>query len=747
MRRTRRLVAFSLTVVAAVVLAGLLGDVLGRLTGVRQFEDFTLDLRQQTTPVSFQPGIGERESEVVLVLFDEFSVLDTIDGWDWISPFPRTHLAELIDALSLAGARTIGIDVFLDELFPRLNRIDGGNDLLRDAMERAGNVIIVAKVDQTDSGPTIRRPHPFFEEAAAGVGLADLPSSFETFRDGSLAVRSGDTLAPSFALALYAHARGLDVDSIVRSARETGRFDLPGLPPGQGRIPSGWFDPNSDSEGSIVPFRMRYLGPPSSADANDPPGTFQASASSSVPIMAMLSPGLFQDKIVLLGTGFHAEDRFRTPFFSFKAPPDVAGAPASEYEWMYGVEIHANALENIIDEAYVRPLGTGGKLLLLVLLAAATGGVAFLWGAAWGVLMTSVAVLGAWVLAFWAWAGVAYVPGGQLFEFGSEATWVPIGTPILAALLSYVGSVAYVSIVEGKEKRFIKNAFGKYLSPDVVAEIAEDPSSLHLGGEKRPLSLLFSDLSGFTTISEHMDAQDLITLLNEYLNDMTHVVFDEDGFLDKYIGDAIMAFWNAPKDVVDHPDRAMRTAIIMQRRMNVLNERWCAANADFEPLKVRIGVHTGEVVVGNVGGEDRFDYSAIGDAVNLAARLEPANKTYDTLNMVSEVTLAAGRAEYRVRELDLIAVKGKEDPVKVYELLEMAGVELDGAKEKALTSYEAGMQAYKRHDWSVARQHFEASVAACPSDGPSLLYVRRCMENLADPPPPDWDFVVRRTEK
>jgi adenylate cyclase len=192
----------------------------------------------------------------------------------------------------------------------------------------------------------------------------------------------------------------------------------------------------------------------------------------------------------------------------------------------------------------------------------------------------------------------------------------------------------------------------------------------------------------------------------------------------------------------------MRTAIVMQRRMAQLNRRWSQERPDQEPMQVRIGVHTGEVVVGNVGGSARFDYSAIGDSVNLAARLEPANKTYDTLTMVSQVTLEAGDpSSYRVRELDYIAVKGKEAPVKVYELLEMTGVALASDKEAALTLYEQGMTAYKKHAWVQAKQHFEAALQACPDDGPSAVYQRRCAEHIASPPPSDWDFVVHRTEK
>jgi len=746
-KRYRRLLALGLIVVFSVALAAALESA-GSATGVRGFEDFTLDLRQQTTVESFQPGVGERESEVVLVLFDSITVMDTVDGWPWISPFPRSHLAAVVDALSRAGAKTIGLDVFLDRLYPNLNAIDQGDDLLRSAIERAGNVVLVSPVQQTDEGPVASPPHPFFASVAADVGSAELPSSFETFRDGTLAVRSGDHLEPSFALALYARSHDMDVDSLLRDARQEGRISLPGLPGNVGRVPAEWLGSDDATTSTIIPFRIRFAGPPSSADANGPPGTFQASASGTVPDIALFLPELFRGKTVLVGTGFHNEDRFRTPFFSYTHAVEREPGGSEPYGWMYGVEVHANALQNMVDGSYVKPMRSLPELLLLLLVAAATGGVVFWKGTGWGGLATVLTLAAAGLYAWWAWAGVVYVPGAELFSLGAPFRWIPVGAPFLAAIFSYVGSVAYVAIFEEREKRFIKGAFGKYVSPEVVNRISRDPAALKLGGQARPLTLLFSDLSGFTTMSERMPPEELLTLLNQYLDDMTAIVLAERGTLDKYIGDAIMAFWNAPEDVEDHADCAMRTAIVMQRHMSELNRKWAAANPDHEPLEVRIGVHTGEVVVGNVGGSARFDYSAIGDSVNLAARLEPANKTYDTLNMVSQITLEAGdMSRYRVRELDYIAVKGKEEPVKVYELLELVGIELPADKEAALQRYEKGMQAYKQRDWAGAKQHFEAALEACPDDGPSAVYVERCDDHIASPPPADWDFVVHRTEK
>lgn len=745
----QRLLVLTLIVVASVGLT-VLAERLGDLTGITQLKYRTLDWRQSTTKEFMQAGVGDRESPITIVFFDAFSVTDSELGWGlWEQPFPRSMVASVIDAVSAAGAKAIGLDVYLQLRYPKLNAIDGGDDLLHDAIQRAGNVILVGPVEQTDSGPHLALPDPYFGEVAAGVGAAELPPAFGTVRDGTLAVRSGGRLQPSFALALYGHARGLDVDSILVQDQIGGRMSLPGLPRIEGNIPDEWWTGEARTDEVVVSFPIRFVGPPSSSDANDPVGAFPAVASSTVNLTAMLMPELFKDKIVLIGSGFHDSDKFRTPFYAeIPAETDAQTGQARPYGYMYGVEVHANALQNMLDEGYVRRFSYGEELLLLFLMALITGGMVFWKGAGEGgaATLASLGVLA--VAAFWLWAGKAYGPGGTYFALGLPFLWVPFVTPSLAGIFSYVGSVAYVSVVEGKEKRFIKSAFGKYVSPEVVADIANHPELLQLGGQKRPLTLLFSDLAGFTTLSERMDPQDLLVHLNEYLQDMTQIVLDEKGTLDKYIGDAIMAFWNAPKDVTDHADRGLRTAILMQRQMAHLNARWQIADPEAEDLVVRIGINTGTVVVGNVGGEARFDYSAIGDAVNLAARLEPANKSYDTLVMASEFTLAAAdRSAFRYRELDLIAVKGKVEPVAVYEILELAGFELPAHREEAVRQYNLGIGAYKAREWAAAAVFFEAALASDPKDGPSRVYLERTRECVASPPAPDWDFVVRRTVK
>ena len=745
----QRILAFAIALLVSTT-GGLLvhEEGIGHLIGAEGLELWTLDLRQRFAAESRKAGVeGARESEIVLVLFDE----ESVNQAKYESPFPRDVIAGLIDALSGAGARTIGLDVYLARLYPELNADDGGDDLLRAAIERAGNVVLVAPMTQDEGGPQLAYPHPDFANAAADVGAAEIPTPFETVRDATLALRSSDGLEPSWSLALYAHARGLDADSLLAQGLQSGRIDLPGLPGAWGEIPEAWHNEEAGS-GFAVSFPIRFSGPPTRAGAEDAAaGTFTVFSASMVPILAPFTPEFFRDKIVLVGTGFHDSDKFRTPFYDARVLEDGSGESEARIAgWTYGVEVHANALQNLLDGEFLQPLDFGWLLILLLGLTGVVSLLTFWGGTGWGAVGAGISTISVLFVASWAFLGEIFLPfAGTLMELEGRFLWIPVVTPITSIFLAYVGSTAYVSIVEGREKRFIRGAFGKYVSPAVVTQISESPESLRLGGQKRHLSILFSDLAGFTTLSERLDAEDLVTLLNEYLTEMTDVVMEEEGTLDKYIGDAIMAFWNAPQEQEDHADRALRCAIRMQRKMKELNARWATETEDeAEELVVRIGVNTGQAVGGNVGGRDRFDYSAIGDPVNLAARLEPANKSYDTLVMASEFTLKeAVAADYYLRELDLMAVKGKLEPVRVYEILEMHDGELSPEKRETLGHYNLGLAAYQRKDWELAAEYFQAALESDPNDGPSGVYLDRARECIANPPPADWDFVVRRQVK
>ena len=708
-------------IIVAAVAAAVLGSRYDQLTGLEELELLTLDYRQHV--FADQLRAAREDNRIVLVLFDSTAVR----SWPYLSPFPRPVLAELIRSVSAAGARTIGLDVYLEQTYEALNAMDGGDDLLREAIRAAGNVVLVAPTEPTDQGPRLAPVDPFFGDVAAAVGAADLPTPYETIRDGVLAVRSEGRLAPSWPLALYAHAQGLDAGAILRDAQSQGYIDIAGLPRSIGRLPRSWTD-GSGGRPRVHTFTIRFVGPPSRpGEAED--RAFPAFSASLVSAVAMFSPEFFRDKIVLMGTGFHDSDKFRTPFY------DVPRSDTGElYGWMYGVEIHANALQNLLDFEYIRPANNAIVWVVLLALAGMTAGMVFWRGALWGMVAALAGVLGNSAFA--------------VQQFGSSFLWLPIVAPMVAIVAAYLGSTAYVSIVEGRDKRFIKAAFGKFVSPSVVDEIAADPAKLKLGGQARTITVLFSDLAGFTSLSEDLEAEAVIVLLNEYLSEMTQLVLEEEGCLDKYIGDAVMAFWNAPKAAPDHADRALRCAIMMQRRLKELNARWRAADPEAKQLAVRIGINTGEVVVGNVGGEERFDYSAVGDSVNLGARLEPANKDYNTLVMTSEYTLDAATAEnYRLRELDFMTVVGKEQPVKVYEVLELADGAIAPEKEEALRHYASGMSAYRNRDWELAEQYFAAAVEADPEDGPSRLYLDRSRQCIVEPPPADWDFIVRRTKK
>lgn len=685
---------------------------------VGQLEFRTIDYRVRASQKA-QPD----STDVRLVLFDSAFVAK----WPYLSPFPRAALASLIDAASQAGAKAIGLDVYLDRRYPDIPEMDSADVKLHDAIKRAGNVVLVGPTVGTSTERHFQAPDPYFADVAAAVATADTPSPYEDVRDGVFSVRTDKGLVPSFALALYAMAKDIDLDSLMRVTQQQGELRIPDLPRVYAKLPVD----------ATQTYPILFEGPPSRTeviqDANGKEvsdGAFKALSAFAVSQLAGI-PGAaafldVKDKVVLMGSGFHDSERYRTAFY------DARRANGEIFGWTYGVETHANVLQNLLSGDFIKPLTWWMKLLLTIAVAVAVAFFTFARGTKWGAVGLVVLV-----------AATSFI---ALYVFNRNAVLIPIVAPSLAGLFAFLGSTSYVSIVEGAEKRMIKNAFGKYLSPAVVEELMNDPSRLKLGGDRRHISMLFSDLAGFTSMSEVLDPQKLVAVLNEYLHEMAEIVKQEGGMVDKYIGDAIMALYGAPNVLPDHATRACDTAVRMQRRLNELNDLWRQQDATWPQLHVRIGINTGDPVVGNIGGAEKIDYTALGDSVNLAARLEPACKIYGVGSMIAQNTFEEAGDSIQTRELDMLAVYGKKEPIRVYELIAMKGEDL-GDKNEVIAQYSRGLAAFRNRDFELALQYFRAALELDPNDGPSELYVERCEEYMVDPPPADWDFVERRQVK
>ncbi len=303
--------------------------------------------------------------------------------------------------------------------------------------------------------------------------------------------------------------------------------------------------------------------------------------------------------------------------------------------------------------------------------------------------------------------------------------------PFAGIALTYLGGEAWRNLVVERKGRHLKKAFSSYVSPDLVKQIEKDPDKLVLGGEQRELSILFSDIRGFTTVSESLTPPELVKLLNEYLSPMTRIVLEERGTLDKFIGDAVMALFNAPLDVPEHATHACTAAVRMIEELKLLNVGF--AERGMNTLDIGVGINTGPAVVGNMGADIRFDYTAIGDSVNLASRLEGLNKYYGSHILVSEDTRKQVNDDrFTFREVDRVKVKGKHLPIVMYELMI--------SNHDILPRFEEALEMYRAQNFTAAKSAFEELAANC-NDGPSRLYAGRCDEYLIEPPGADWDGV------
>ena len=414
--------------------------------------------------------------------------------------------------------------------------------------------------------------------------------------------------------------------------------------------------------------------------------------------------------------------------YTATASQDIGVTPLSSNYMMVGT--YHNIINTVLHGEFIRKTGKIFNLLLMLILAVGIGTIVQRLDA-----RKSLIAIGSSFL-------VINMVNILIFAF-SNILIDQLGTSLALLLPSLtIGGMKFIK--EESQRRFIKLAFSHYLSPKVIENIIKDPDSFKLGGESRTITTFFSDIAKFSTISEKLAPTELVSLLNEYLSAMTDILLQHDGTIDKYEGDAIMAFFGAPHFLKDHAVKACHTAIEMQKTLADMRTTWRKQGRD--QLYVRIGMNTGEAVVGNMGSRTRMDYTVMGDSVNLASRLEGANKYYSTSVMISENTYREARDYIEVRKLDMIRVVGKEEPITVYEVLAKKG-ELSDQTQELLEKYDHGLELFMQRDWDRAKASFRAGLRIVEDDGPCKTYIERCTEFSKNPPSKNWDGVYRLKSK
>lgn len=422
----------------------------------------------------------------------------------------------------------------------------------------------------------------------------------------------------------------------------------------------------------------------------------------------------FADRIVLVGV-------------SALGTEDASAIPGERE--IPGVMVHAQAISNLLADDFMLTESAAADRARYIGLAVVVIGALLAWPvqSAVALLAIGLALVGGWSTV-WRW----------WLSHGTVAPLVPVIAPIGAWITVRLGFGYARAQSARRRENEIRRAFQHYLAPAVVETLVEDPAKLRLGGERRELTAFFSDIRGFTTISEELDPAELVVLLNECLGTMTEIILDEGGTVDKYIGDAIVAMFGAPMDDRDHALAACRAALRCQHAMDALRTRWLEQG--LPPMSVRIGINTGIALVGNMGSEQRFDYTMIGDAVNLAARLEKANRTYGTSILCGERTMALAGDHVVFREVDRVRPKGKMRSVRVGELV---AIEHTSEHRARVEAYQTALRAYRTRRWQDALDALAPLVEA--GDGPAKHLADRAAEFLETPPPDDWDGVFTMT--
>lgn len=597
-------------------------------------------------------------------------------------PWSRDRYAQLIDKLSAAKARVVLFDAFFPE------RENAKNDrLFAASVKRAGNVVLAAALhfDKEARVTSITRNLPEIERGLAGVGLINMfPEDDGVMRRIPLLLEKDGKQMPSLGLVGAMLVLG-------ESGFVSGDFDIA---LGERRIPV-------DGESKMW---INYVGGPGIY----PRYSFTDVMNGRIPAEKL------RGKILFVGaTALGIYDMRVTPF--------DGNTP--------GVELHATVADNIISERYIRQSGIEALIDMVFIIA--MGSVAFILTIR---LHQSRAIPATVVLL------VSYLWfTTYMFNVGH---WINMIYPTMSVIVAVLVGGGFRYLVLERSAREMRSMFSSYLSPKLVARLEKDPAAARIGGDTKEVTVLFTDIKGFTTFSEAHPPQEVVSRLNQYLGAMVQVIEQHDGTIDKFIGDGIMAYWGAPLSQPDHAKLAIDCIKAINTRMQELHTQWQAEG--LEAFTIRGGIQSGEVVAGNVGlAGKKMEYTVIGDTVNQAARLEGTAKYYGVTYLVGEDTYQRTRKTCRYRELDKIRVVGKQFPVTIYEPLEGLSV-LDLATAE---QFEVALAMYRTRDWGKAREAFQRVLDVAADDKPSKIYMERCEYFAQNPPAADWDGVFNRAEK
>ena len=730
----------------AIVAAVLAAAVLFRLLDpapIAQLRLVVFDTYQRLAPRPYDPNAPVR-----IVDIDEES-LKRVGQWPW----PRSKIAELIERLTANGAAAIAFDVVFaepdrlspsefikqippdrltDDVRKTLESLPSNDTALANTVAASRVVLGFALTNDTASvlptsigkfaqaGDDPRRFVPAYpgaagnlaelQDRAAGLGALNwVPELDAVVRRVPIVLRGGDRLYPSLSAETLRVAQG-ETTYVVKASGASGELSF-GQETGVVAVKIGQFIVPTDSTGQVWVHFSRE------------------NEARTVPAWKVLSGEATAEdvggRIILVGAS-------AAGLFDLQSTPLATGVP--------GVQAHAQAIESIFaGDLLLRPDYAQG--LELAYLVAAALLLIF--------LMRRVPVH--WCVLVFV-ACIAAVNAASWHAF-SEWKWLldPV-YPSIALFAVFVAGEVQLLVATERERRYITGAFGRYLSPDLVARLRDEHEGLELGGEIRNMTLMFCDVRDFTSISEGLSAGELTALINRFLTPMTDAILERQGTIDKYMGDAIMAFWNAPLDDPDHAQHACNAAVEMLGRLEDLNrtleEEARAEDRPFTPISIGIGVNTGEACVGNMGSSHRFDYSVIGDNVNIASRFEGQSKTYRVHTVVGEATVAAITSPPAL-ELDLIKVKGKVKAERIFTLLPEPTDAAPYDHERLAKQHTALLDTYREQRWGTALKLLEQCRTLAPASlGGYYDVLQSRIEAFGETPPPkDWDGVYEAESK